>query len=807
MENEKMEPTIVESSKASTGKGCGLVLLVVLTSLWVVLMSGIDLFASWVLEQTLFESSVGVADIRWIIHLVCAVLEFIPLIILNFTVKNPRMKLIFRLWMIASILGLFTIPLKTLYLTAQNETAILQISSMALLLVAMVVFKKPGVSTANEEGSKLPKSGMTGIAAALVMGLLIPWILWGSLGSVLDTILEVFAGLVFGLFVIRTAFPIYLSRVHNPERELRISDFILDGFVMFVFLLILVAALAHNGSQEMLAITVPISGWTLVAFSIAGIGRLGKGKLPVFLISAVVFCAPMLFFDMDELSLVIGSGDGEAMSWAIKAAWFTFMSLLTIFVVLLINFKFVENIHLPKKWDISLVGVSIITVAMVYMVWGQLGFHGEKLFVILKSQADLNAESNISDYSLRRQAVYQKLSTFAEDNQVGIKQKLDKYHIQYTPYYLVNGLEVDGGPIVKLLLKKDPSIDRILDSPQLRPLPQATSPGEADTKDMPETPTWNIKLIHADKVVNELGISGQGIIIGQTDSGVDGRHPQLEKNYRGYQNGDDYNWYDPWNHSPFPVDLGGHGTMTLGIAAGKDIGIAPDAQWIGCVNLARNLGNPAKYLDCMQFMLAPFPQQGNPFTDGDPSRGAMVVNNSWGCPTVEGCDASVYSGAVDALSTAGIFLSAAAGNTGNYGCSSVTDPPAIYSSVFTAGSINAEGNLSSFSSVGPVLVDGSNRQKPDLLAPGEQVTSSFPGGGYSTADGTSFSAPHVTGVVALMWSANPSLIGNVAATMQIVRDTATPYTGNMPSCGTPQSAVGAGVLNAYDAVQAAINWK
>ncbi len=796
-----------DTSKPATGKGCGLVLLVVLASLWVVLLSGVDLFASWVLEQTLFESSVGVADIRWIIHLVCALLVFIPLIILNFTVKNPRLKLIFRLWMMASILGLLTIPLKTLYLTAQNETALLQISSMALLMVAMIAFKKPGVSTVKEEKSQLPKSGMTGIAAALGMGILIPWLLWGALGSVLDTVLEVLVGLVFGLFVIRIAFPAYLSRVHNPERELRVSDFILDGFVMFVFLLILVAALAHNGSQEMLAITVPISGWTLAAFSIAGIGRLGKGKLPVFLISAVVFCAPMLFFDMDELSLVIGNGDGEAMSWAIKAAWFTFMSLLTFFVVLLINFKFVENIHLPKKWDISLVGVSIITTLMVYMIWGQLGFHGEKLFVILKSQADLTSESSIKDYSVRRQAVYRKLTTFAEESQVLLRQKLDRYHLQFTPYYLVNGLEVNAGPIAKLVLEKDPTIDRILDSPQLRPLPQVTSAGEADTMDMPDMPTWNIKMVHADKVVTELGITGKGIIIGQTDSGVDGRHSQLEVSYRGYQSGDDYNWYDPWNHTPFPVDLGGHGTMTLGIAVGKDIGIAPGAQWIGCVNLARNLGNPARYLDCMQFMLAPFPQLGNPFTDGDPSMGAMVVNNSWGCPTVEGCDASVYTGAVDALSTAGIFLSAGAGNTGNYGCSSVTDPPAIYASVFTAGSINADGNISSFSSLGPVLVDGSNRQKPDLLAPGEQVTSSFSGGGYKTADGTSFSAPHVTGVVALMWSANPSLIGNVTATMQILRETAQPYTGSTPSCGSSQSAVGAGFLNAYDAVQAAINWK
>ena len=139
-------------------------------------------------------------------------------------------------------------------------------------------------------------------------------------------------------------------------------------------------------------------------------------------------------------------------------------------------------------------------------------------------------------------------------------------------------------------------------------------------------------MIQADRVNKELGITGKGIIIGQTDSGVDGRHDQLSGNYRGSDKGDDYNWLDPWNDSPFPVDLSGHGTMTLGIAAGKDIGIAPDAEWIGCVNLARNLGNPARYLDCMQFMLAPYPQKGDPFNDGDPSQGSHDRQQFMGMP-------------------------------------------------------------------------------------------------------------------------------------------------------------------------------
>jgi subtilisin family serine protease len=210
----------------------------------------------------------------------------------------------------------------------------------------------------------------------------------------------------------------------------------------------------------------------------------------------------------------------------------------------------------------------------------------------------------------------------------------------------------------------------------------------------------------------------------------------------------------------------------------------------------------------MQFMLAPYPQKGNSFTDGVPAKGAMIVNNSWGCPAIEGCDAKTFLSAANAMETAGIFLSVAAGNTGQFGCSTITDPLAIYNDVMTVGSINQEGDVSDFSSLGPVSVDGSNRVKPDLLAPGEGIVSAFPDNAYTEADGTSFSAPHVSGVVALMWSANPKLIGNIALTKQILEQTASAYTGQLPVCvtdkGIPNDASGYGVLNAYAAVKAAL---
>jgi subtilisin family serine protease len=218
------------------------------------------------------------------------------------------------------------------------------------------------------------------------------------------------------------------------------------------------------------------------------------------------------------------------------------------------------------------------------------------------------------------------------------------------------------------------------------------------------------------------------------------------------------------------------------------------------------MGNPAYYLDCMQFMLAPFPLHGDPFRDGDPTRGAMVLNNSWGCPEIEGCDPNTLLPAVSALRSAGIFVEASAGNDGP-ACASIADPPALYAPSYTTGAIDSNGNLASFSSLGPVTIDGSRRIKPDILAPGVDVLSATPGGTYAAYPGTSMAGPHVVRVVALMWSANPALIGDIERTEAILDATAQPYQGPLPTCpeagNRPSTASGYGILDAYSAVKMA----
>ncbi len=206
-------------------------------------------------------------------------------------------------------------------------------------------------------------------------------------------------------------------------------------------------------------------------------------------------------------------------------------------------------------------------------------------------------------------------------------------------------------------------------------------------------------------------------------------------------------------------------------------------------------------------MLAPFPQDGDPLHDGRPEWGAHVLNNSWGCPEIEGCDPTSLLPAVRALRAAGVFMVASAGNEGD-ACGSVRAPISLYDEVFSVGAMDEAHQIAPFSSRGPVTADGSGRVKPDVVAPGVGVLSAFPGGTYSYSDGTSMAGPHVVGVVALMWSANPALIGDIDATEHMLTATAEPIIAPPSACDAtaalPNNTTGYGLVDAYAAVAASV---
>lgn len=714
----------------------------------------------------------------------------------------PRYRAAFTTWMLAAVLLVCLLPAHLAAPAAAQTAAALQLLGL-LLYLTLLAFLRRRASVA--PGRAVESWGLAVFAGAL---LAIPWIAWGALGSPLDTALNLAAALLFGLAAGRTLAFALLPALRSDEAGPR-ARVLFYGLAVAVSLAIMAFGFGVNGQQLILLVLLPPLGWLVVWLAR---GR-EDGYLAPALLLALATAAPLLFIDPDELNLILNLGARDVGYYTAQAALIgaTLATVLSGVAIVL------ARGHALRRVAVPLALASAIGLGALYGSAGEPGWHGERLFVILADQPDLSAVSAMADPGQRRAAVYDTLVRYANLTQADLRATLDRLGVDYTPYYLVNAVEVDGGPGLRLWLERRSDVDRVLVSPELRPLPQPppTTTGFTDT---PETPLWSQRLIGAPRVWDELGVTGRGIIIGQSDSGVDADHPELRAQYRGHQPeaqttlppGNDYNWFDPWYGTTAPTDRNGHGTHTLATALGASVGVAPEAMWIACVNLPRNLANPPRYLDCLQFLLAPYPQGGDPFADGRPDLGAQVLNNSWGCPEQEGCDPLALLPAARALRAAGVFVVASAGNEGP-GCGSVDSPLALYDEVFTVGAIDEAEEVTPFSSRGPVTADGSNRVKPDVVAPGVGILSAYPGSTYYRNEGTSMAGPHVAGVVALLWSANPALIGDIDATERILIDTAQPASGvprdSLPCddlSTRPNDAAGYGIVDAYAAVQRAL---
>ena len=697
-------------------------------------------------------------------------LTAVPLIPFAFWWPHTRYRSIFQTWLVATMVPLLLAPTRLLY-PSQSQVLLLTQSLLLLLLAAGLWWFYRGKLTSFFR----PTLAAGALAGSLAILINLPFLWWGALGSPLDILLALALGLLFGIVMGLVSGGNWLHELKQTSQGTG-WDILTGGFVIWATLLIMSSGLSFNGLQLVFMLALPALGWAAMGVAVTGRApaRAADNSQALGLLTGLSAALILMFTDSDGLYL--GAMDG-IMRWAYQAAFFTIPSaLLAGFLLLLLRKRLVG---VEKASAFLIFAVFAWTVGLgLYYVAGQPGFYGDRLFVILKDQPDTSAAVTIADYDTRRQFVYNTLVDHANSTQADLRASMDKLGIDYTPYYLTNAIEVRGGLLHRLWLSTRPEVDHIIPSPVMRPVPEALflpSPPSAG----PSGPDWNLTNIGADRVWNELGITGAGIVIGQSDSGADFNHPELLDSYRGLNDGQlfhDGNWFDPWQATTSPTDDNGHGTHTLGTILGNSTGVAPDAQWFACANLDRNLANPALYLDCLQFMLAPFPQGGDPFVDGDPLRSAHVLNNSWGCPEKhEGCDADSLKTAVLSLRNAGIFIVVSAGNEGP-ACETITSPLAIYDEVFSVGAVDSNNNIAKFSSTGPVTTDGITLTKPDIAAPGVDVLSALPGGSYGRNSGTSMAGPHVAGVVALIWSANPALIGDIERTEEILRASATPFT-------------------------------
>jgi subtilisin family serine protease len=770
---------------------------------WIVFVTLAPPVIFWSVEQILISSGRGVAGWSWgALVAGQALLVLVPTWLLAWYWPRPRMRAVFRLWQWAAFFQLLGAAVQLPPPPALHLSWLLQLAAALLfaLLIALQARRQPAPQ------GPAPAAPATLLALAVALFVALPWLQQGAFGSPLEAAANLAASLALGLAAALLLQTHLLGPLSAGRSQPLALDTLLGGALAASGALLLMGS-GYGYRGQMLALALVLGAAALPALALA---RPRGNLLPLTLLLGGIAAGPLALLDPREIALALAWGLFALLSWAGRALLLSVVLTLAS-GVLLLAFRWLwrQRPEPPAAARplaaLALLGIAALAVYL-YLGDGSPGFHGERLFVVLREQADLDGVPE-GDSAEQRAAVYAALVAHAQSSQGPLHAELERLGVAYTPYYLVNGLEVQGGPFLRVWLEGRPEVDRVLDSPTLRPVELAPTTGPRTTA--PAEPPPNLTMIRADEVWTELRVRGAGIVIGQSDSGVQWDHPELRDSYRGAGGDHNYQWLDPWLGEAAPYDYSGHGTHTLGTVLGNNTGVAPDATWFACANLVRNLGNPALYLDCMQFMLAPYPLGGDPFSDGEPALGADVLNNSWGCPAEEGCDPASLQPALHALRQAGIFFAVSAGNEGP-SCGTVSAPPAIYEESFTVGAVTLDGAVAEFSSRGPVTVDGSKRPKPDIVAPGVDILSAYPGNSYDAIMGTSMAGPHVAGVVALMWSANPALQGNVTATEQILIETAQPLPDVRLTCTGADEAnnvVGAGLVDAFAAVEAALHWQ
>ncbi|WP_250002974.1 S8 family serine peptidase [Actinoplanes sp. M2I2] len=390
---------------------------------------------------------------------------------------------------------------------------------------------------------------------------------------------------------------------------------------------------------------------------------------------------------------------------------------------------------------------------------------GGDFWIRFGARADLGAASQIKDWDQRGTAVAAALKKAAASSQTGVRAELDRDGATYQAFWGTNAIKVSKGSAAMVQsLAARPEIEGLYPAVKV----EAPKVAEGTKEKVANAVEWGIANINADKVWAQDGITGEGVTVASIDSGVQFDHPALVGTYRG-NNGDgtfthDYNWFDAAGAcNGAPCDSNGHGTHTMGTMAGSaeanQIGVAPGARWItanGCCP------SDTALISSGQWMLEPTDATGaNP----DASKRPNIINNSWGTQTPSN-DPFMEDVSL-AWTASGIFGVFANGNSGP-ACQSSGAPGSLASN-YSAGAYGIDNIIGDFSGRGAGQI---GELKPNISAPGVNVRSSWPNGGYNSISGTSMAAPHLAGAIALLWSAAPALAGDVTATRALLDDAA-----------------------------------
>ncbi len=248
----------------------------------------------------------------------------------------------------------------------------------------------------------------------------------------------------------------------------------------------------------------------------------------------------------------------------------------------------------------------------------------------------------------------------------------------------------------------------------------------------------------------ELGFTGKDVVIAVIDTGIYPHRDFLVPRSRIIE------WQDFLHQKESPYDDNGHGTHVSGIIAGNGFssrsryrGMAPEALLVGLKALNEEGGGSiSNVITAIEWCI-----------DNQTRLNIKAINMSFGSKAQETYHHDPLCRATSIAWSKGLVICAAAGNSGP-GPMTI-DTPGINPRIITVGNVDdhqttdfQDDNLNRNSSRGPTL---DNIPKPNLLAPGTNITSTWINGNYRSLSGTSMATPMVTGAVALMNQKWPDL--------------------------------------------------
>ena len=356
----------------------------------------------------------------------------------------------------------------------------------------------------------------------------------------------------------------------------------------------------------------------------------------------------------------------------------------------------------------------------------------------------------------------------------------DKNVQKVKPIAIVNAVAATVTPDVIVSLAKRPDISKIeLDEVVSIAEDHIHPRKQINQSCIRHSNAWGVDKIGAPEVWQQ-DITGKGITVAVIDSGIDSTHPDLDDN-PGTNDPKVVGWIDYINGKKSPYDDYGHGTHIAGIisgtgASGVHTGVAPGTKLIGAKAFDQSgSGYQSDVILAFEWAV---------------NKGARIISFSSGKPQHN----SSFTIAINKVVAEGVIPVVAAGNSGP-GSNTIYCPGDELNST-TVGATDTSDVICSFSSRDPVDLYGQHYIKPDVSAPGIDITSTVPvwyGTLYDSINGTSVAAPHVAGTVALILEENPTL--KPSEIKHILKSTAV----HLGSAGK-NNDYGSGRINAYEAV-------